>query len=182
MNSLRSFALAITAAIMALGSSPVIGDGYGGRGFSEVDLRGCLDFRFDGQTGLDFNLSVPVAAVGLLTEPGLLIGGADCKKGEIRKRGIRTISVGPGLPFSPGVKDQTFTCCITLDPDGKGSARCPIDDEGFPTENFDFTLTRGPRTFFIVGTDSNTVLTGEGRSQTISPLGCQPIQRGGSIL
>ncbi len=188
MNSLRSFASAITAALMALSSLPVIGDGYGGRGFSAADLRGCFDFRFNGHLLLDSGVFVPVAAVGILTEPTLLPEGKGCyeEEGEIEKRGIRTLSSALGV-----IEDQKFTCCITLGPDGRGSARCPLDAPlpGFrKEENFDAALSRagGVRTFFLTGTDPGVVITGEGRSQTNFPWACQEVEvngdGGGSIL
>ncbi len=188
MNDLRTIFLAITVAIMALGSSSVLGGGFGG--FSEKDLRGCFNFRFSGKAwSLDLNTFVPVSAVGLLTMPDLLEGGGeeDCNPGEIKRRGIRTISIG----IAPPVKDQTFTCCIALGQDGRASARCPLDDstEDAPEEeHFDAVLSRagGVRTFFLSGTDPGVVITGEGRSQTNFSSACQEVDvnggGGGSIL
>ena len=94
-----------------------------GKEFSVADIKGNYGFSFDGQiVGV-----APVAATGAFSADG---------KGNITSA-VRTISVG-GVPLT-----ETFTCTLTVNPNGTGSAVCPLDQPspGFPAvETYDFVL------------------------------------------
>ena len=118
------------------------------KGFSVKDVRGNYGFSFQGEI-----LGVgPVAAVGRMTADG---------KGNITNA-VRTITLS-GIPVA-----ETFTCTITVNPDGTGSAVCPLDDPAPgapPVETFDFVLEDKARAFRLVGTTEGIVVVGSGREQ-----------------
>ena len=116
--------------------------------FSVADVKGNYSVSFDGEI-----LGVgPVAATGAFYADG---------KGNIPKA-VRTISVG-GEPNT-----ETFTCTLIVNPNGTGSATCPLDDPapGFPdVETFDFVIEDDGDAFRIVGTTAGIVVLGSGRKQ-----------------
>ena len=92
----------------------------------------------------------PVAAVGVITANG---------KGRVT-RGVRTINLG-GTTVR-----QTFTCTYAVNPDGTGSATCPVSAPPRPTtETFDFVLEDGGRRFELLGTTAGTTVLGSGTRQ-----------------
>ena len=128
--------------------STPLGSALADKGFSVKDVRGNYGFSFQGQiVGVG-----PVAAVGLITADG---------KGNITEA-VRTISIN-GVPVT-----QTFTCSITVESDGTGSAVCPLDDPlpgAPPVETFDFVLEDKARAFRLVGTTPNILGLGSGSEQ-----------------
>jgi len=118
------------------------------RSFSARDLKGSYAFSFHGDiVGLG-----PVAAVGAFQADG---------RGNLTDA-VRTISVA-GLTAT-----QTFHCSLTVNPNGTGTATCPLDDPspGFPgTETFDFALEEHGDAFRFVGTTPGVVVIGEGERQ-----------------
>jgi hypothetical protein len=118
------------------------------RSFSARDIRGSYAFSFHGDiVGLG-----PVAAVGAFQADG---------RGNLTDA-VRTISVN-GLTAR-----QTFHCSLSVNPDGTGTASCPLDDPlpGFPgTETFDFALQEHANGFRLVGTTPGVVVIGEGKRQ-----------------
>jgi len=125
-----------------------LGSALADKGFSVKDVRGNYGFSFQGQI-VDVG---PVGAVGRMTADG---------EGNVTDA-VRTISIN-GVPVT-----QTFTCSITVDPDGTGSAVCPLDEPlpGTPAvETFDFVLEDKARAFRIVGTTPGIVVVGSGREQ-----------------
>jgi hypothetical protein len=125
-----------------------LGSALADKGFSVKDVRGNYGFSFQGQiVGVG-----PVAAVGLITADG---------GGNITDA-VRTISIN-GVPTT-----ETFSCTITVNPDGTGSAVCPLDDPAPgapPVETFDFVLEDKARAFRLVGTTFGIVVVGSGREQ-----------------
>ena len=124
--------------------SSAIGD----KGFSVKDVRGTYGFSFQGEI-----LGVgPVAAVGRITADG----------GGNVTDAVRTISIS-GVPVT-----ETFTCELTVNFDGTGSAVCPLDNPAPgapPVETFDFVLEDKARAFRLVGTTPGIVVIGSGREQ-----------------
>ncbi len=118
------------------------------KGFSERDVRGAYAFSFDGEiVGVG-----PVAATGMMRSDG---------RGNIPDA-VRTISVN-GVPLT-----ETFTCTLTVNPNGTGTAVCPLDSPapGFPpVETFDFVLEDKARAFRFVGTTPGIVVLGSGLQQ-----------------
>lgn len=125
-----------------------LGTALADKGFSVKDVRGNYGFSFQGQI-VDVG---PVGAVGRITADG---------DGNVTEA-VRTISIN-GVPVT-----ETFTCTITVDPDGTGSAVCPLDNPipgSPPVETFDFVLEDKARAFRIVGTTPGIVVVGSGREQ-----------------
>ncbi len=125
-----------------------LGSTLADKGFSVQDLRGNYGFSFQGQI-VGFG---PVAAVGSMSADG---------EGNITEA-VRTISIN-GVHVT-----ETFTCTLTVNPDGTGSAVCPLDNPapGAPAvETFDFVLEDKARAFRIVGTTPGIVVVGSGREQ-----------------
>ena len=116
--------------------------------FTEKDVRGAYAFSFRGEiVGVG-----PVVATGRMFADG---------NGNIPEA-VRTISVN-GVP-----QTETFTCSITVDANGTGSAVCPLDNPapGFPAiETFDFVLEEKGRSFRFVGTTPGIVVLGSGLNQ-----------------
>jgi hypothetical protein len=133
---------------MAMLSVGVIEEALADRSFSERNVRGPYSFSFDGEiAGIG-----PVAAVGRLDADG---------QGNITDA-VRTLAVNGEIVI------QTFHCTISVNPDGTGSAECPLDDplQGFPeTETFDFVLEEQARAFRLVGTTPGVTVLGGGRRQ-----------------
>lgn len=120
----------------------------GDKGYTLADVKGNYGFSFNGQiVGY-----APIAAAGIITADG---------EGNI-PTAVRTISVG-GI-----VNTQTFSCTYTINPNGLGSASCPLDDPipGFPEiETFDFVMEDKGKAFRIVGTTPGVVIVGSGKRQ-----------------
>ena len=134
--------IALLATFTAVNAQP------SGKEFSVADIKGSYGFSFDGElVGV-----APVAATGAFSADG---------KGNITSA-VRTISVG-GVPLT-----ETFTCTLTVNPNGTGSAVCPLDQPtpGFPAvETFDFVLEDNKKAFRMVGTTPGAVVLGAGRKQ-----------------
>lgn len=134
---------------MAMLSVGVTEQALADRSFSERDVRGPYSFSFHGEI---VNVG-PVAAIGRLDADG---------QGNITDA-VRTLVVNAEIVV------QTFRCTISVNPDGTGSAECPLDDDplpGFPqTETFDFVLEQHARAFRLVGTTPGVVVSGGGRRQ-----------------
>lgn len=128
--------------------SSLLSVAFAAGGFSEKDVRGSFAFSFEGEiVGVG-----PVAAIGRMQADG---------QGNITEA-VRTISVG-GVP-----QTETFTCTLTVDTIGTGSAVCDINDPapGFPsTETFDFVIEDKARSFRLVGTTPGIVILGSGMQQ-----------------
>ena len=135
-------------AIASLSTFTMVHAGSSGKEYSVADIKGNYGFSFDGQiVGV-----TPVAATGAFSADG---------KGNITSA-VRTISVG-GVPVT-----ETFTCTLTVNPDGTGSAVCPLDQPapGFPeVETFDFVLEDNKKAFRMVSTTPGIVVLGSGRKQ-----------------
>jgi hypothetical protein len=89
-----------------------------GKTFRDADVEGPYAFSFDGTViGVG-----PIAATGAVVADG---------KGHITS-GVRTLN------FNGFVAQQTFTCKYSVNPDGTGSAVCPLENPlpGAPTVNF----------------------------------------------
>ena len=134
--------------IAILSTCTVVNAGSSGKEYSVADIKGNYGFSFEGQiVGV-----APVAATGAFSADG---------KGNITSA-VRTISVG-GVPVT-----ETFTCTLTVNPDGTGSAVCPLDQPapGFPAvETFDFVLEDNKKAFRMVATTPGIVILGSGRKQ-----------------
>lgn len=141
---MRLHTIVLGAAMLAAQLSPALAANE----FSAKDVRGAYAFSFQGEiVGVG-----PVAASGRMFADG---------KGNI-PQAVRTISVN-GVPLT-----ETFTCAITVDANGTGSAVCPLDNPvpGFPpVETFDFVLEDKGRAFRFVGTTPGTVVLGSGLLQ-----------------
>jgi hypothetical protein len=125
-----------------------LGSALADKGFSDKDVRGNYGFSFQGQiVGVG-----PVAAVGRITADG---------EGNVTEA-VRTISIN-GVPIT-----ETFTCTLTVNSDGTGSAVCPLDAPApgaSPVETFDFVLEDKSRAFRLIGTTPGIVVVGSGREQ-----------------
>jgi hypothetical protein len=121
---------------------------FRGQTFTEVDVRGAYAFSFEGtviQSG-------SIAAVGVLLADGT---------GNIIDA-VRTLNVN-----GTAVR-QTFTCTYSVNPNGTGSASCPLDNPvpGAPTaETFDFALENAGRAFRLIGTTPGITVIGSGTRQ-----------------
>lgn len=155
MNRLR-LALIVSGLITPLvvgliNSSGGTNDGpqrHKGRIFRDADVEGPYAFSFDG-TVIGAG---PIAATGVLVADG---------RGHITS-GVRTLNV------NGSVAQQTFTCTYSVNPDGTGSAVCPVDDPqpGAPVvETFDFALEDGAKAFRLVGTTAGITVLGSGAKQ-----------------
>ena len=136
ISSLAAVALSLTIA----------GTASAGKTFSVKDVKGTYAFSFQGEI-----LGVgPVAATGVISADG---------KGNVTQA-IRTISVN-GTPVT-----ETFTCTLSVNADGTGSAVCPLDDPtSVPVETFDFAIEDNAKGFRLVGTTPGIVVLGSGRRQ-----------------
>jgi len=105
--------------------------------FDEGDIRGDYVFTFDGSAG-----TAPVAAVGRFVGDG---------RGNLLN-GSRTLVVA-GAKY-----EQTLTCTYTVDPDGSGTATCPVDGNG--TETFSFVLFKHGDETYLVGTTAGFTVHG----------------------
>jgi hypothetical protein len=139
---------AITCVTIAALCAGMASDASARRAFSVRDVRGAYAFSFQGEiVGVG-----PVAAVGRFEGDG---------RGNLGE-GVRTIAVN-GITLQ-----QTFTCSLTVDPDGTGTATCPLDVPvpGFPEiETFDFVLQDHADTVRFVGTTPGVVVLGEAERQ-----------------
>lgn len=119
-----------------------------GRTFRDSDVEGPYAFSFDG-TVIGAG---PVAATGVVVADG---------KGNITS-GVRTLNI------NGAVVQQTFTCTYSVNPDGTGSAVCPLDTAllGAPdVETFDFVLEDRARAFRLLGTTAGITVLGSGAKQ-----------------
>lgn len=76
--------------------------------------------------------------------------------------GVRTLNL------NGTVAQQTFTCTYSVNPDGTGSAVCPLDTPlpGAPAvETFDFALEDRGRAFRLLGTTAGITVLGSGAKQ-----------------
>jgi hypothetical protein len=118
------------------------------RTFRDADVKGSYAFSFDG-TAIGAG---PVAASGVVVADG---------RGNITS-GVRTLN------FAGTVAQQTFTCTYSVDPNGTGSAVCPLEDPlpGAPAvETFDFVLEDKGRAFRLLGTTAGFTVLGSGVKQ-----------------
>ena len=134
----------MVAALMVATSSLAFAD----KRFTVGDIKGRYAFSFQGQIiGVG-----PAAATGAMRADG---------KGAITEA-VRTITLN-GVP-----QTETFTCTLVVDPNGTGSAICPLDDPapGFPAvETFDFALEQNGKGFRFVSTTPGVVVLGTGKTQ-----------------
>lgn len=146
-DALRNTVILFAVAALALSASA---DALARKNYSVKDVKGRYAFSFHGEIVGGSPLDGPVAASGYLIADG---------KGNITE-GKRTTSTILGI-----FPDETFTCMLTVEPDGMGSATCSWYDppEGFPDpETFDFVLDNNAKAFHFVGTTTNTVVVGSG--------------------
>jgi hypothetical protein len=119
-----------------------------GKTFRDADVEGSYAFSFDGT----IIGAGPVAATGVVVADG---------KGNITS-GVRTLN------FNGSVVQQTFTCTFSVNPDGTGSAVCPLDNPlpKAPTvETFDFALEDKAKAFRLLGTTAGITVLGSGAKQ-----------------
>jgi len=119
-----------------------------GKSFSARDVKGRYVFSFQGE----------MPGVAAFAATGLIVADG---KGSITE-GVRMITVN-GVPST-----GTFTCSITVHPNGTGSAVCPPDNPtpGFPAvETYGFVLSENGRSFRFVGTTQGLVILGSGERQ-----------------
>jgi hypothetical protein len=120
-------------------------DALAGKTYSVEDVKGRYAFSFQGE----LVNGGPIAAAGYLLADG---------KGYITEA-KRTLS----SPY--GIVNETFYCTLTVDPDGRGSATCPLDapQKGFPAiESFDFVIADNAKAFRFIGTTPGMVVVGSG--------------------
>ena len=120
-------------------------DALAGKTYSVKDVSGRYAFSFQGET---VN-GDPIAAAGYLLADG---------RGNITEA-KRTLST----PYGNFI--ETFYCTLTVEPDGSGSATCPLDapQTGLPLiESFDFVIAENAKTFRFVGTTPGMVVVGSG--------------------
>ena len=128
-------------------SAVVLADKTLTKTFTNRDVKGSYAFSFQGE----ILGAGPVAATGMFRADG---------RGHITDA-VRTISFGATVT-------QTFTCTISVNPNGTGSAVCPLDEpiQGFPdVETFDFTLEDNAKAVRFVGTTPGFVVLGSGEKQ-----------------
>ena len=117
----------------------------GGRIYKLSDIKGRYAFSFQGEiVGVG-----SIAAVGVIKADG---------KGHITEA-VRTINV------LGAANTETFTCKYTINPDGTGKAKCPLDSPApnFPSvETFDYVVEENGKAFRIVGTTPGVVVVGGG--------------------
>ena len=133
-----------TVALTVLLIGPVSAD----KSFSVRDVKGRYVFSFQGE----------VPGVAVFAATGVIVADG---KGSITE-GVRMITVN-GVPST-----GTFTCSITVHPNGTGSAACPADNPtpGFPAvETYGFVLSENGRSFRFVGTTQGLVILGSGERQ-----------------
>jgi hypothetical protein len=123
----------------------VADDDGNGRIYKLTDVKGRYGFSFQGEViGVG-----PIAAVGTIKADG---------KGNIPEA-VRTVN------FLGSTNTQTFRCIYIINPDGTGSAKCPVDIPlpGFPLEEtFDYVIEENGKAFRIVGTTPGVVVIGDG--------------------
>ena len=142
---MKRLGLAIVLTAMALAPVSSV---HADKAFTVGDIKGRYAFSFQGEiVGV-----APTAATGMLVADG---------RGEITYA-IRSINIG-GVPVS-----ETFSCTLTVNEDGTGSAECPLDDPAPgapPVETFDFVLEDKGKAFRFVGTTPGIVVLGSGARQ-----------------
>ena len=115
------------------------------RTYKLSDVKGRYGFSFQGEViGVG-----SIAAVGTIKADG---------KGNIPEA-VRTVN------FLGTTNTQTFSCTYTINLDGTGSAKCPVDLPlpGFPPEEtFDYVIEEEGKAFRIVGTTPGVVVIGDG--------------------
>jgi len=118
------------------------------RTFTETDVRGAYAFSFEG-TVIQLG---PIAAAGVVVADGT---------GSIIDA-VRTANV------NGTAVQQTFTCTYSVNPNGTGSANCPLANPlpGAPiAETFDFVLEDAGRAFRLIGTTPGITVVGSGTRQ-----------------
>ncbi len=128
---------------------PLAATAWAQRAFTLRDMQGSYAFSFQGfafQPNVGY---VPVAAAGMIKVDG---------QGNVTE-GVRTISMG-GLSAV-----QKFTCTLTLESNGTGSAICPLENPDLGTESFSFALEDNVEGFRYVGTTEGAVVLGSGKKQ-----------------
>lgn len=121
---------------------------FRGKTFTEVDVRGAYAFSFEGT----------VIQLGSIAAAGVVVADGT---GNIIDA-VRTLNVN-GTSVQ-----QTFTCTYSVNPNGTGSASCPLDNPlpGAPTvESFDFVLEKAGRAFRLIGTTPGITVIGSGTRQ-----------------
>jgi hypothetical protein len=121
---------------------------HSGKIFQDADVEGPYAFSFEG-TVIGAG---PVAATGVVVADG---------KGNITS-GVRTLN------FNGFVAQQTFSCKYSVNPDGTGSAVCPVDNplpKAPEVETFDFALENRAKAFRLLGTTAGFTLLGSGAKQ-----------------
>jgi len=140
----KSFFVVLVTAFFLSPVSVVLAD----KSFNVGDVKGRYGFSFQGEViGV-----AAVAATGMMVADG---------KGNITNA-VRTMTVG-GMPVT-----ETFTCTLVVNPDGTGSAVCPLDapGPGFPpVETFDFVMEENGKVFRFVSTTPGIVVLGSGARQ-----------------
>ena len=133
--------------VTALVLSPMSG-ALADKSFTVRDVKGSYGFSFQGE----------IVGLGSTAAAGMMVADGE---GNISEA-VRTINVG-GVPAT-----QTFTCTLTVNANGTGSAVCPLDDPepGAPAgETFDFVLEANSKAFRFVGTTPGIVILGSGARQ-----------------
>ncbi len=118
------------------------------RAFTANDIEGRYAFSFQGE----------IIGVGVVAATGMIKADG---RGNITE-GMRIMSVN-GVSIT-----ETFTCTLSVNPNGTGSAECPLDHPvpGFPpVETFGFVLEENVKSFRYVGTTPGVVVLGSGRKQ-----------------
>ena len=137
-------AFALITTLLFLPVSTVLAD----KSYTVGDVKGHYGFSFQGEVvGV-----APVAATGMMAADG---------NGNITEA-VRTITVG-GVPVT-----ETFTCSLSVNLNGTGSAVCPLDNPapGFPAvETFDFVMEQNGKAFRFVSTTPGIVVLGSGALQ-----------------
>ena len=133
-----------TVAVTVLLIEPVSAD----KNFTVRDVKGRYVFSFQGE----------MPGVAVFAATGVIVADG---KGNITE-GVRMITVN-GVPST-----GTFTCSVTVHPNGTGSAVCPPGNPtpGFPAvETYGFVLSENGRSFRFVGTVEGLVILGSGERQ-----------------
>ncbi len=128
---------------------PLAATAWAQRAFTLRDMQGSYAFSFQGfslQENVGF---VPVAASGMIKVDG---------QGNVTE-GVRTISLGGQSLI------QTFTCSLSLNPNGTGSAECPLGAPYSGIETFSFVLEDNVTGFRYIGTTAGAVVLGGGKKQ-----------------
>lgn len=145
IRSLIISTILATSFIFGAVNQAIADEHYKSHKYTLSDVKGRYSFSFKGEiVGVG-----SVAAVGYIKSDG---------KGKITEA-ERTISV------LGTATTETFTCTYTINPNGKGSAVCPLDSPapGFPVEEtFVYVVEEDGNAFRMVGTTPGIVVSGGG--------------------